>query len=287
MHLSDDGRERDTDGGAEPGAGRDSSRDVLDALARLQHETSILATQLGTGEDPQASYHGHDPTGSVRLTVDGTGTVTAVELDPSWRKKIDPRALAAAVLSAYSFAGMDRFGAWAKAVSAASTQLLPALPEPANGTGHPGHPGHAEPADHPDDADPTSTMTVAEVLDLLDRADAEVADLERQVEQLAGQTTTWTGDGGKATVTMRGDQVVGLELEQERWAGIAHHREIAGEILDAFQRAAAGTANTGTGLLPAHGAVSRLNELVGDLDAPDARSGQPSLHDEPRGGHER
>jgi DNA-binding protein YbaB len=160
--------------------------------------------------DDAPTYEGRDPTETVLVTIDGSGTVTDVAMEPVWWDRIDPRRLGNAVLEAIAAASRARVLQWMDAKVEAHDRAAHKPGEPPSG---------------PFEINPPASM-ISHVLTLLDKA-AKAGDLPPP------PAVTAESDGGHVTVTLHGKQVVDIEMEPD-WLGMANHLEAASELRSAL-----------------------------------------------------
>jgi DNA-binding protein YbaB len=88
--------------------------DRLDPLAALCEEGDALLREARSAAQAPAGP-GSDPTGSVRVTLDGQGRVAGVTVMTGWRQRLGADRLADAVVEAVRDASMRRLEAWGAA----------------------------------------------------------------------------------------------------------------------------------------------------------------------------
>jgi DNA-binding protein YbaB len=225
------------------------------ALHQLRGEAERASKVLGAGDDPAATYEGHDETETVTAVVDSTGTVTDFRLEREWYDTLDARRLGAAVVEAVNAAGVARLTGWAEKVAEAEQR------EPAAGSTAPA----VEPG-APFEINPSGEL-VDRLLSLLHRAgseaEAEAKTAEAQA-MLRRRPVKGRSAGGHITVALDGKQVVDVQIETDtRWIGTANNLEIAGELRDAFAVAYAGVAEAAP-RRRSDSAIDELAELTAD-----------------------
>jgi DNA-binding protein YbaB len=81
--------------------------------AGLAEELAMLARRFAAATGLVLGHVGADPTGTVHVTVDGSGRIDGVTVDPGWRTTVDGDGLGAAVAVAVDDALRRHLDAWA------------------------------------------------------------------------------------------------------------------------------------------------------------------------------
>lgn len=92
--------------------------DEVDRVADLRDDVDRVAQQFGrVTETVKGPFTGQDHSGSVTVTATDTGQLKDVRVSVSWRSDLEPVALGAAVVEAYTAAGMSRLEGWGNALA--------------------------------------------------------------------------------------------------------------------------------------------------------------------------
>ncbi|WP_187764667.1 hypothetical protein [Saccharopolyspora spinosa] len=196
----------------------------LAGFAGLQTSVAELSQQWQQA-DSDACYTGHDETGLIGITVDGSGLVRAVDVDSSWRRAIDPRSFDDAVLQAWNAALVQRATSCAQVGGPSSAHKQ--HPSATEGAGT----EVSEPSSHQAAAD-----TIAEILGLLENFNRDLADYEQQLRKAAARPVSGHSAGGNVTVSMANAQPTGVEVNAN-WVAGARPAEINTEVLSALEAA--------------------------------------------------
>jgi hypothetical protein len=179
--------------------------DQAEILGQLQRRFAAPAAVAGRAEDPTARHPGIDASGLVRVELDPAGRAVDVHVHPSWPRRLGSSGLEAALVQAFSAAGLARLATWAGAG--------PAVSRPA----HRAREG---------------AMTAESVL----RASAELAEYRLQLRDRLAAETVSRGPAGRVVVVTRGGQVVRVELHRG-WLATANPGAIGRHAAEAFRMA--------------------------------------------------
>jgi hypothetical protein len=149
-------------------------------------------------------YVGDDPSGLVRVELDGTARVTTVRLSAGWRARVGIAGLGAAVLQAFTAAAAARLTAWAEGVrpiEVAGAEPVPDAPSPDAGV----------------------------VL----RVWRDVGEYARRLDELSASTREVAGPDGRVVVAVRAGQPAGVELDPA-WSTGASDGDLERSVGDAL-----------------------------------------------------
>jgi len=238
----------------------------LDGLGRLVEEGETLVRRAWTAENVPASP-GSDPTGSVTVTVDVQGRVSAVKVLAGWRRRVGVEELPGAVVQAVRDASIRRLDAWGTAFGDASEDR-------SAGTAS-GAPGPVA-LDRDDfqrrlHAAATGTMSAedrrAALGELLELAEA----IERGIDEVSGklQATLDTVHIGQSpdrhvTVTMTGGGEPTAVRFERGWLREAHEINISRQLTAAFTAAYRKVAAQGVRKLIADSALGEVQRRTQD-----------------------
>lgn len=182
------------------------------ALDALRAEADQLAALLGGAVRTDTVHAGDDSSGAVRVTMTGAGQVSNVDLAEWWRTALTADRLGGAVLEAITDATARRLAAWVAAVAEGT------VPAATRATERPADPSALPSADH--------------VLPLLDAVEGGL----QHAAEWAGREVTGHGGDRTVTVTVRGGEVVRVDLDR-RWLATAGCSTIVAELRAAFAAA--------------------------------------------------
>jgi DNA-binding protein YbaB len=254
---------------------------TLDGIqAELQRAAGVLTTALSEaapndegpgdpawGQAPggkpgpsQVRHRGEDSSGTVRVAIDGHGKVVDVELTESWSRTVGPAGLSGALMEAVDNGERRRAQAWGNAVAKGMAGLaaedagvpMDRVPAPSATA----NPLAASPTD------PSAQLFASGLRDLLWDVDNKMDEYTRVVAENAKREIVSRGDGGQASVTVRGGHaIVRVDLDA-RWLASAERPAVVAEIRTAFANAyrAATKANE-----DAVAAVGPFAELLGSV----------------------
>jgi hypothetical protein len=172
-----------------------------------------------------------DDAGRVQVGIDATGLNVQVAVAAAWRRSGSAEALAAATLAAYAAAGLARLasGASEPPPIAPTSQVVER---------------------------PSESASAARAL--LHRAFRDLDEFRRQLVRLNTVESTVTDPAGLVTVTLRGAQVVGLDVERQ-WFRSADDADVGQRL------GAALTAAVRAGRAVPHRALDGCPDLVAVL----------------------
>ncbi|GLZ33965.1 hypothetical protein Lesp02_61530 [Lentzea sp. NBRC 105346] len=145
---------------------------------------------------------GTDPAKAVRVIVGEQGEVLAVRLDEQWERRIDPRELGTAVLTAAGNA----------TALAAEHALAGAPPEPV-------HPQAPQPGE----------LTPQDVIRLVDAVFADLEAFTDQLGQSVDHPVTAQSRGGHVHGEAQAGQILRLTVDSG-WAASRRHTEVSAEL---------------------------------------------------------
>jgi DNA-binding protein YbaB len=105
------------------------SDDRLARSARLLEQSSAFRDRAHAAAGVASSATGSDVTGSVTVTLDGEGRVSAVRIRAGWRDRVEAGVLGDAVREAVQAAAVNRLAAWGQAFSDEVPAASPASAE--------------------------------------------------------------------------------------------------------------------------------------------------------------
>lgn len=243
------------------------------ALQGLVREAQELARQLGAGQDRSVGFRGKDPTGTIGVVIDSTGRVRQVEVGDDWRETLGVADLGSAILAAVTDAVLRRLHDWGAAVTKAGDDPDIATPRGAAASGPPPAVAGSSAGDGTrpprgagmfDDAPGPSTL--GELLSLFDGLERELDAFTREVEERARREFRGRGPGGWLTVTVRGGQVVKVDIDKRR-AVDANHVAISREAMAAFDAAFRAAGAAATPALPVDGPLAEIRALAENPEA--------------------
>ncbi|KXK62146.1 hypothetical protein AWW66_09920 [Micromonospora rosaria] len=91
------------------------SDEVVEKLRRLHQQTTELAALLASvqSQPPPGRTAGTDARGAAEVSIGAEGLPIAIEVAPDWQRRVEPRDLGSAVLSAFEDAIAEGQRAWA------------------------------------------------------------------------------------------------------------------------------------------------------------------------------
>jgi DNA-binding protein YbaB len=229
---------------------------LLARAAAAQEQTREAATRA-------ANTRGTDGTGTVTVSLDGDGHVTAVQVAAGWRRGLDPEDLGDAVREAVQAAAVARLAAWAE-VYADSSAAASTDPD---GATELVHDGFAEQLRAAATARMSSADGRAALLELLAMAEA----IERGLDEVSGrlQSTVNAAHTGRSadrhvTVTVTGGgEVTGVRYDRG-WLRAAHEINIGRQTQSAFAAAYASAARSGVDRLVAESSLGEVQRATQD-----------------------
>lgn len=244
----------------------------LGTLQGLVQEAQELARQLGAGQDRSVGFRGKDPTDTIQVVIDSTGRVRQVEVGEDWRDTVGLSGLGPAIQAAVTHAAIRRLRDWGAAVAKAGDGPDGAEPGGSAASERPAKAGSStddgvrplEDAGMSDDA--PGPCTVGELLALLDGLDRELDAVTREVEERARREFRGRGSTGWLTVTVRGGQVVKVDVDKRR-AVDANHVAISREAMAAFDAAFEAAGATPAPALPVDGPLAAIRAVAEDPEA--------------------
>jgi DNA-binding protein YbaB len=248
---------------------------LLTALGELQQEAAVLGAVLGAALESEAVYHGADDSDVVRATMNGAGRVVDIEVAASWQRTVGVPGLHHTVLAAVADAARRRMQAWASAVEDRSGQQSrddppqPYGPQPQAGLGAD---AQGDPSLQAQVTDGSALAFTGELLALIRQVDGELDQFTSTLAEQAGRDITGHGPERMAVVTVRGGEVVGVNLD-ERWLGRSGPRSIAAELTAAFDAAQSAADRDRAAALTSAGPINRLREVTTDFGSVLARLG--------------
>lgn len=239
----------------------------LAALDAMRDEAERLAGLLGGAASADVRYTGEDPSGSVRVVVDGAGRVADLTLAGSWRRGAGPDGLGDAVLAALADGERHRLTAWARRVTEAGRPAdRGAHVERADRNGRPAadRPEVRTPAVSPTDA--SAVAFANEMLTLLRDVYDRLDDFAEAVAAGADREMVGDAAGDAVRVTIRGGAVTAVHLDPD-WLDTAGDRTIAAELRAAFDAAYRAADRAAGQALAAVAPVADLRAVTADFDA--------------------
>lgn len=210
------------------------ANDTTDRIAELRDEVDVEAQRFERARQRVGERAATDASGAVRLRTDADGLVVEVTVDARWRDRLQPEALAAAVLEAYANGVAERSRAWAEDF-ADDTQEEP-RPRPAPGLESSVAAELFRRLQATDgDADPGPVME--RLVQLLEDLDRRLDDALDRAEQMGSRE--YSGQSSSRHVRARvsgGGELVGVEYDA-RWLPGAHSFNIGRETTEAIHAA--------------------------------------------------
>jgi DNA-binding protein YbaB len=237
----------------------------LDGLARLVDEGETLRRRAWAAENVPATP-GSDPSGSVTVTLDGQGRVSAVKVSAGWRRRVGVEDLPGAVVHAVRDASIRRLTAWGTAFGGSQDR---------SATAAKGAP--APVALDRDDfqrrlhAAATGSMSAedrrAALSELLELAEA----IERGIDEVSGKLqatldAAYTGQSPDRSVTVTvtgGGEPTAVRFDRG-WLREAHEINISRQLTAAFTAAYEQVAARGVPRLIADSALGEVQRRTQD-----------------------
>lgn len=209
--------------------------DPVERLAELWDQTDVAAQKLQAAAELGRSWTGADETGSVTVSVDGTGHVSHVEVQPDWRQRIRGEPLAGAVRRAVEAAILSRLRSWGEAVAGQDAAPQPrARPMPFL----------RESLAYQLDELATARMSgddgraaLRELLQLLERVERDVDRVSEQLRVQVNALYTGYNPTRDVAVTITGGGTVSEIRYNRHWLADAHGPVIGRETVSAFRAA--------------------------------------------------
>jgi DNA-binding protein YbaB len=194
---------------------------------------------------------GTDPAGAVTVAATPEAEVVAVTLAEDWKRRIDPRALHSAVVTAANAAT-----AQALARRLETTDLRAAAPQPA-----------AQQDDSP--------LTRQDVTRLLDAVTADLGAFTQRLSEVVDQPVTAESPGHNVSGSAQRGQVLRLGIDPA-WASAARNTEIEAEIKAVLTELRSKSTPQDLAGGPRSRAIDELNALASDPQRLLRRLGLPS-----------
>ncbi|GAB3661199.1 hypothetical protein GCM10027589_23320 [Actinocorallia lasiicapitis] len=198
----------------------------LEELQNLAAELQEFTSLIGGTTDPGGSYSASDGSGSVRVTVDGTGAVSRLTLRQQWRSALRPEGLGAAVVEALGAATRQRLEGWVTLFDEQERKQTQAR-KAGQQRRRPDFRRPAVPAQVPS-LDRTSLMNVAR--QIFDESDQRI----QEAKDALGTPKVVTD--GHVEVTVSGGAVSGIAYDVD-WVSRARDASIADETVRAIGKA--------------------------------------------------
>jgi len=238
----------------------------LDGLASLLEEGEDLVRHAQAAESGSASS-GSDPTGSVSVTLDVHGRITAVTVSTGWQRQLGSEDLSGAVVEAVRSASIRRLDAWGSSFGEPDPDATGVTPARA-----------AEPValDRDDfqrrlHAAATGPMSAedrqAALSELLELAEA----IERGIDEVSGKlqatlNAVYTGHSPDRHVTVSmtgGGEPTGVRFDRA-WLREAHEINIGRQLTAAFRAAYEQVAANGVQKLIADSPLGEVQRATQD-----------------------
>lgn len=236
--------------------------DSLEELARLQRQIVELARQVPT-EDPNARYEGRDASRTVRVEMDGSGTVSEVGIDSAWRRHLSTEEFAEAMQQAIQDAAMTRFASWGEGIGTQRPGRARSTSDPlasATASAEALTRTIAAAAQQADRAG--SERALQELLSMLERIEATIDETSARLDEQLGQTHTGRTRHVVVEVSAAKD-VTDIQYDED-WLETAHEVNIARETRDALRQAYQKAAQHGIQTLMGQGPLGELQRLTDD-----------------------
>jgi DNA-binding protein YbaB len=209
--------------------------DPVERLAELWDQTDVTAQKLAAAAQRGRTWTGADEAGSVTVSVDGTGHVTHVEVQPDWRQRIRGEPLGGAVRGAVEAAFLNRLRSWGEALAGQDAAPQPrARPMPLL------HESLAYQLDELATARMSGDDGRAAMRELLQLLESVERDVDRVSEQLRVHVNAlYTGynPARDVAVTITGGGTVSEIRYNRHWLADARGPAIGRETVSAFRAA--------------------------------------------------
>lgn len=215
-----------------------ASLDVLGDSDELRERARRLLRERGGDTRPARRHEGTDPSGSVRVAVDGRGRVTDVDVDATWRQRVGASGFPGALFEAYTAAVRTALEAAAlAAVEARSTSPSKAWPQRAPEAGSRPSVGPRAPAP---EREVDERAWLRRTWATLDGIDAQLSRLSQSNAAAGPGERDVSSPDGLLTLRMRGRGVTGVTGDA-RLLAVADPQRLRREALAAFRAAALAT----------------------------------------------
>ncbi|HEX2772776.1 MAG TPA: hypothetical protein VHN18_10140 [Micromonosporaceae bacterium] len=209
--------------------------DPVERLAEVWDQADVAAQKLQGAAQPGRTWTGADEAGAVTVSVNGSGHVAHVEVQPDWRQRIRGEPLAGAVRRAVEAAILSRLRSWGEALAGQDAAPQPqARPMPFL------HESLAYQLDELATARMSGDDGRAALRELLQLLESVERDVDRVSEQLRAQVNAlYTGysRARDVAVTITGGGTVSEIRYNRHWLANAGGPVIGRETVSAFQAA--------------------------------------------------
>ncbi|MEO3927675.1 hypothetical protein ABGB07_27965 [Micromonosporaceae bacterium B7E4] len=231
-------------------------------LTELWGRADLLAQRMAATDGVDRSWSGADDTGMVTVTVDATGRIVEIGIEPEWRRRVGTDELGDAVRGAAERAGQARLADWAASfarqapVPGAHPGPMPPLRESVAYRLHEATRGGMTSAE--------GRLALRELRSLLTSVRRAVDDVSAQVRGQADATYTGRNGSGDVAVTVTGAGAVTRVGYHRHWLAEATGQWIGRETLTACRAAYQEAADNSVEALLARGAMGEVRELAED-----------------------
>jgi DNA-binding protein YbaB len=216
--------------------------DPLERLARLQTAGEDALRRSSAAHTAAKTAQGTDPTETVTATLDPDGHLTALHLAPTWKSRLSPDKLGAAVRTAAETAGGNRLSSWAEAYANSpstdelSTAASPAPPTNTTNTANIAAELQRLTSDRRRTGEDISAA-LHELLTMAETLERGLDEISTQMSAAASRTHTGTSPDGHVRVTVTpGGEIANVEYDV-RWIRESHEYNIARQTVAAAEAA--------------------------------------------------
>ncbi|GIF51355.1 hypothetical protein DFJ67_5107 [Asanoa ferruginea] len=197
--------------------------DALDGLAelqRLRREADDLNRRLAVGHQRAAGSSAWDPAQAVRVVLDQSGRIEAVEVAPEWARRVGADRLGTAVVAAADAATQRWSEAWAGGIDEADQT-------------------DTAPRDAPAPQQPAGRLSpdyARGLFYVLKDSFAQLDQLAAEAERNAREGRTTADEQGHVTVTVEGQRLSAVRLD-EAWLTSTGAQQLGEQITAAVKTA--------------------------------------------------